>query len=144
VVAAAAVALIAGMVISDPNGSSVTSLALFSILDAWVAAIGVRGWRSATLVATAQKVTVRQLVLTTSWSWGQIDGFTTETRPVPWAWLPWIRSRRRVLGVRLRDGRVRWLDELACRPSAGARSWVDDAAVRLNELVQLQARTPGV
>ena len=144
VAAAAVVALIVTMIFSDPNGASVTSLAAFSILGLWVAVFGVRGWRSATLLASAHKVTVRQLVWTTSWAWQQIDGFAVETRPVPWTWLPLIQTQRRVLGIRLRDGRVCWLAELTCRPSADGRSWVDISAARLNELAQSRVPSAGV
>ena len=133
------IALLVNMSLSAPDGASVTNLALFSVLGAWVAAFGVRGWRSATLLASARKVTVRQLVWTISWSWEQIDGFAVETRPVPWTWLPLIRLQRRVPGVRLRDGRVYWLPELTCRPSADGRSWVDVSAARLSELARSQA-----
>ena len=84
------------------------SLAAFSILGVWAAAFGVRGWRSATLLASARKVTVTQLVWTTSWAWQQIDGFTAQTRPVQWTWLP----------------------------SADGRGWVDVSAARLSEWVR--------
>jgi hypothetical protein len=138
-----AVVLLVQVSIYDPNGHTVTSLTAFSLLGAWIAVIGVRGWRSATLLASARKVTVRTLAWTFSWRWEQIEGFTAETRPVAWRYLPMIRSRRQVLGIRLREGRVSWLSELTCRPAADGQSWVDISAARLNELRQMHRPPPG-
>jgi hypothetical protein len=139
----ALVALLVQASIYDPNGHTVTSLTAFSILGAWMAVIGVRGWRSATLLASARKVTVRTLAWTFSWRWEQIEGFTTEIRPVAWRYLPMIRSRRQVLGIRLWDGRVAWLSELTCRPPADDQSWVDVSAARLTELTQVHRPPSG-
>jgi hypothetical protein len=143
IAAVVAVGFLANAVRSDPNGTSPTNLALISVLAVWLAAFSVRGWRSATLLADAQKVTVRQLARTVSWPWEQIGGFTAETRPAPMMWLPVLRPQRRVLGVRMRHGQVRWLYELSCKPRADGRSWVDDSAQRLNALAQLAVPSAG-
>ena len=143
VAAIAAVALIAHLITSDRNGETPTNLALMSVLVAWLAFFGVRGWRSATLLADTEKVTVRQLVRTVSSRWQLIEEFTAETRPAPVMWLPVIRMQRRVLGVRFRDGRVGWLYELSCRPRAASRTWVDESAQRLTEMARLLAPAIG-
>lgn len=139
VVAAAAVVLLVHLITSDPNGTTSTNLALMSALIAWLVFFGVRGWRSATLLADAERVTVRQLVRSVSWRWQLIDEFIAETRPAPTMWFPVRRPQRRVLGVRLRDGRVAWLYELSCKPRADGRTCVDDGAQRLNALARLYA-----
>jgi hypothetical protein len=83
----------------------------------------------ATLLASEDKVVVRGLVRTRSWSWDQIDAFVVETRVVG----GFVKYRCRMLGIRQHDGRLRWLTELNCRPAKGSRrSWVDDAAATLN------------
>src|SRR5215470_248808 len=126
-------ALLVSLIFSDPNRTRPASIALMSVLLAWLIVIGVRGMRSATLIATPWRVTARELVKTTHWSWPVIEGFAAQTRPVPLLWLPVISQRRRVLGV-VYCGQTRWLPELSCRVRAGARTWVDTSAARLNEL----------
>lgn len=143
VVAALAVVLLVRVITSDPNGTTSTNLALMFVLMAWLVFFGVRGWRSATLRADAEKVTVRQLVRNVSWRWQVIEEFTAETRPAPLMWFPVLRPQRRVLGVRLRNGRVAWLYELSCKPRAGGHTWVDDGAQRLNALARLYAPSFG-
>lgn len=139
--AAVVLAVLFALIIrSDPT---VTNLVSFSLLEAWAVVLGLRGWRSATLLATADKVTVRQLLWTTSLPWQQIEGFTAETMPTPWAPQVPIRVPRRVLGVRQRNGKTLWLTELSSRPAADGRSWVDVAAARLNELAELRVPSAG-
>jgi hypothetical protein len=103
----------------------VISASVFIAVGGWLA---VRASRMATLLADDEKVTVRNIFRTRSWPWHHIDGFVVETRVVGRTFF-----RRRVLGLRLNDGNVRWFEELNCRPSRGARrSRVDDAAAVLN------------
>lgn len=97
-------------------------------------------WRRAAFplasLATDTGVRFRGLVWTRSWRWQLIDGFVAETRPVRWTRLP-VRVHRRVVGIRLRAGQTLWFHELSCRPGRNEPSWVDAAAVRLNELAHL-------
>src|SRR5713101_1751921 len=88
----AGAALLVGLVFSDPNGTRPANIALMSVLLAWLIASGVRGMRSATLIATQWRVTARELLKTTHWSWPVIEGFVAQTRPVPLLWLPVIRQ----------------------------------------------------
>jgi hypothetical protein len=98
----------------------------FLVVIAWG---GVRAARSATLLANDDKVVVRSFVRTRSWLWDEIDAFVVETRPVGR-----YSYQRRMLGLRTRDGNIRWLSELNCRPAGGpGGSWVDDAAATLNQ-----------
>jgi len=138
----AGAALLVSLIFSDPNGTGPANIALMSVLLAWLIAIGVRGMRSATLIATQWRVTARELLKTTHWSWPVIEGFVAQTRPVPLLWLPVIRRRRRVLGV-VYSGQTRWLPELSCRVRAGASTWVDASAARLNELRTVAAGDAG-
>ena len=135
-------ALLVNLIFSDPNATRPANIALMSVLLAWLIAIGARGARSATLIATPSRVTARELIKTTHWSWPVIDGFAAQTRPVPLPWLPVIRQRRRVLGV-VYCGQTRWLPELSCRVRAGACTWVDASAARLNELRTAAAADTG-
>ena len=135
-------ALILDLIFSDPNGTRPGSLALMAVLLAWVTVFAVRGWRGPTLTATNTGVRFRGLVWTRSWRWQLIDGFAAETRPVKGKWLP-IRVHRRVVGIRLRAGQTLWLHELSCRPGRDGPTWVDSAAVRLNELTHLHGFGPG-
>jgi hypothetical protein len=128
-------ALILDLIFSDPNGTRLGNLALMAVLLAWVTVFAVRGWRGATLTATAAGVRFRGLVWSRSWRWQLISGFAAETRPVRWTWLP-VRVHRRVLAIRLRNGQVVWLHELNCRPARDGQAWVDAAAARLTELAQ--------
>jgi hypothetical protein len=134
--------LLVSLIFSDPNGTRPANIALMAVLLAWLIAIGVRGMRSATLIATPGRVTVRELLRTTRLSWPLIEGFVVQTRPVPLLWLPVIRQRRRVLGV-VYSGQTRWLPELSCRDRAGASTWVDVGAARLNELRAVAAADSG-
>jgi hypothetical protein len=114
----------------DRNGTQPGELAFTSGFLAVLAWLGVRSSRMATLLADEDKVVVRGMVRTRSWSWDQIDAFVVETRLAG----GFVKYRRRVLGIRQHDGRLRWLRELNCRPAEGGRpSWVDDAAATLNE-----------
>jgi len=113
----------------DRNGTEPGFLAFTSALLAVLAWLGVRSSRMATLLADDDKVVVRALVRTRSWAWDQIDAFVVDTRLTG----GFVRYRRRMLGIRQHDGRLRWLTELNCRPARGSRrSWVDDAAATLN------------
>jgi hypothetical protein len=137
-VTVAGAALLVIVIFSDPNGTQPANLALMSVLLVWLTVIGVRGIRSATLIATTYRVTARELVKTTHWAWPIIEGFVAETRLIPVPWLPVIRVRRRVLGI-VCGGRTRWLNELSCRARDGASTWVDASAARLNELLAATA-----
>ena len=136
-------ALIVSLIFSDPNGTRPANIGLMSVLLAWLIAIGVRGMRSATLIAAPDQLIVRELVKTTRWSWPAVEGFVAQTRPVPLLWLPVIRQRRRVLGV-VSSGQTRWLLELSCRARAGASTWVDASAARLNEFRTVAAGDAGL
>lgn len=136
-------ALLVSLIFSGPNGTRPANIALMSVLLAWLIAIGARGVRSATLIATPYRVTARELVKTTHWSWPVIEGFVAQTRPVPLVWLPVIRQSRRVLGVVYFGGRTRWLPELSCRVRDGAATWIDASAARLNELRTVAAGDAG-
>lgn len=123
----------------DKNGTQPGELAFTSALLAVLAWGAVRAARSATLLADDRKVTVRGLYRTRSWSWDEIDEFVVDTRLVGRQ----NTVRRRMLGLRGRDGTVRWFEQLNCRPAQGARrSWVDDAALALNGY--LSSRQPSV
>jgi hypothetical protein len=135
-------ALILDIIFSDPDGTRPANLTLMGILLAWVTVYGARGWRAATLTVTDARVTFRGLAWTRSWRWELIDGFAAETRPMQWVRLPG-RVRRRVLGIRLRDGHTAWLHELNGRPGRDGHCWVDAAADRLNELAQQHASATG-
>jgi hypothetical protein len=114
----------------DRNGTQPGELAFTSGFLAVLAWLGVRSSRMATLLADEDKVVVRAQLCTRSWSWDQVDAFVVETRLVG----GFVKYRRRTLGIRQHDGRLRWLRELNCRPAKGRRpSWVDDAAATLNE-----------
>ena len=113
----------------DKNGTQPGEIAFTSALLAVIVWGGVRAARAATLLANDDKITVRGLFRTRSWSWDEIDGFVVDTRLVG----RYINYRRRMLGMRGHDGTVRWFRQLNCRPARGARrSWVDDAAATLN------------
>ena len=112
------------------NGTQPGELAFTSVFLVALIWLGVRSSRMATLLANDDRVVVRGLVRTRSWSWDLIDAFIVETRLVGGT----VKYHRRVLGVRQRDGRLTWLTELNDRPPKGQRSsWVDDAAAALNE-----------
>lgn len=115
------------------HGTQPGELAFTSALLAVIAVLIVRAVRSATILADDDKVVVRSLLRTRSWRWDQIDRFMADTRLVG-------AYSRRMLGIRLTDGRTRWLTELNSRPPTASRpSWVDGAAAALND--QLAART---
>ena len=135
--------LLVSLIFSGPNRTRPANIALMSVLLAWLIPIGARGVRSATLIATPYRVTARELVKTTHWSWPVIEGFIVQTRPVPLVWLPVIRQSRRVLGVVYSGGRTRWLPELSCRIRPGASTWIDASAARLNELRTVTAGDEG-
>ena len=116
----------------EKNGTQPGEIAFTSALLAVLAWFGVRAARAATLLANDDKITVRSILRTRSWSWDEIDGFVVDTKLVG----RYITYRRRMLGMRGHDGTVRWFRELICRPARGARrSWVDDAAATLNRYV---------
>ena len=115
---------------SDKNGTQPGEIAFTSVFLVLIAWFTVRAARSATLLANDAKVTVRGLYRTRSWSWDEVDGFVADTRLVG----AYVKYRRRVLGMRYRDGTIRWFPELSCRPAQGdRRSPVDDAADTLND-----------
>lgn len=119
----------------DRNGTQPGELAFTSAFLAVLVWLGVRSSRMATLLADNDKVVVRSLIRTRSWPWDQIDAFVVETRLVG----GFVKYRRRMLGIRQHDGRLRWLTELSCCPAKGRRaSWVDDAAATLNEHLATQ------
>ena len=127
------------VIFSDPNGTQPASIALMSVLLAWLIALGIRGWRCATLLASGHQVTIRGLVTTTSVHGRHIDRFVADTRPAPvMTGLP-IRIRRTVLGIKLRSGQTRWFPELSCRPAGDASSWVDVSVTRLNEMLAVHS-----
>jgi hypothetical protein len=101
----------------DRNGTQPGELAFTSGFLAVLAWLGVRSSRMATLLADEDKVVVRAQLRTRSWSWDQIDAFVVETRLVG----GFVKYRRRMLGIRQHDGRLRWLTELNCRPAKGRR-----------------------
>jgi len=72
---------ILSVIFSDPHGTQPANIALMSVLLAYLIALGTRGWRCATLVASGHQVTVRGLVTTTSVQWQHIDQFVADTRP---------------------------------------------------------------
>lgn len=112
------------------NGTQPGELAFTSAFLVVLIWLAVRSCRIATLLARDNRVLVRGLARTRSWSWDLIDAFVVDTRLVGGT----IKYRRRVLGIRQRDGRLIWLTELNCRPAKGQRgSWVDDAAATLNQ-----------
>ncbi len=43
------------VIFSDPNGTQPASIALMSVLLAWLIALGIRGWRCATLLASGHQ-----------------------------------------------------------------------------------------
>jgi hypothetical protein len=133
--------LIVDLIFSDPDGTRPGNLALMAVLLIWVTVVAVRGWRGPALTATDTGVTFRGLVWTRSWRWPLIDGFVAETRPVKWTRLP-VRTHRRVVGIRLLAGQTLWFGELGCRPGRTGPTWVDAAAVRLNELAHLHRPDP--
>ena len=115
---------------SDKNGMQPGEIAFTSVFLVLIAWFTVRAARSATLLANDAKVTVRGLYRTRSWSWDEVDGFVADTRLVG----AYVKYRRRVLGMRYRDGTIRWFPELSCSPAQGdRRSPVDDAADTLND-----------
>lgn len=119
----------------DKNGTQPGEIAFTSALLAALAWLAVRAARAATLLTNDNKITVRSLLRTRSWSWDEIDGFVVDTRLVG----AYIKYRRRMLGMRKHDGSIRWFPELNCRPAQGARrSWIDDAAATLNHYVSIR------
>lgn len=121
------------------NGTQPGEIAFTTIFLLVIAAAAVRSYRSATLLADDRKIIVRSLMRTRSWAWQEVDCFLAETRLVG----AWVKYRRRVLGLRERDGTVRWFRELNCRPAKGAkRSWVDDTVAVLNRYQASGERRP--
>jgi hypothetical protein len=113
----------------DKNGTQPGEIAFTSVLLVVIAWFTVRAARSATLLTNDVEVTVRGIYRTRSWSWDEVDGFVADTKLIG----PYVKYRRRVLGMRYRDGTIRWFPELSCRPAQGdGRSRVDDAADTLN------------
>ncbi len=122
------------------NGTQPGELAFTTIFLLVIVALAVRSYRSATLLADDRKIIVRSLMRTRSWTWPEVDSFLAETKFVG----AWVKYRRRVLGLRERDGTIRWFPELNCRPAKGSRkSWVDETAAVLNQY-QASALSPGV
>jgi hypothetical protein len=127
---------------SDPTQPA--NLALIAVLVIWVLFIARRAWRSATLLAFDDGITVRELVKTTSVPWDMIDHFISERRSVPLMGMLPISVRRSVLGAQLGSGRTRWFPELSCRAAGGGTTWVDTSAARLNELLAMHPDDDGV
>lgn len=96
------------------------------------------GWRGAKLTATDSGLEFRGPVWTSSWRWPLVAAFEVQTRQVRWVMLP-VQVQRRVLGVRLRDGQIRWLSEFNSRPRRDKPDWIDAAVARLNELARQYA-----
>lgn len=116
----------------DKNGTQPGEIAFTTLFLGVIAWFTVRAARAFTLLTNDDKITVRGLYRTRSWSWDEVDGFVVETRLVG----AYIKYRRRMLGMRGHDGTVHWFRELNCRPARGdRRSWVDDAAATLNRYV---------
>jgi hypothetical protein len=126
---------------SDP--SQPANLALIAVLVIWILFIARRAWRSATLFAFDDGITIRELVRTTSVPWDMIEHFVAGTRSVPLMGMP-IRVRRSVLGAQLRSGRTRWFPELSCRAARSGTTWVETSAARLNELLAMHPDSDGV
>jgi hypothetical protein len=124
----------------DRNGTQPGEITFTTIFLLVIATAAVRSYRSATLLADDRKIIVRSLMRTRSWAWQEVDSFLAETRLVG----AWVKYRRRVLGLRERDGTVRWFPGLNCRPAKGARkSWVDDTVAVLNRY-QASGLSPGM
>jgi hypothetical protein len=123
----------------DKNGTQPGEIAFTSVLLVVIAWFTVRAARAATLLTNDAEVTVRGLYRTRSWSWDEVDGFVADTKRIG----AYVKYRRRVLGMRHRDGTIRWFLELSCRPAQGdGRSQVDDAADTLNHyLSSTQSRS---
>lgn len=122
----------------DKNGTQPGEIAFTSVFLAIIAWVAVRAARSATLLANDEKITVRSILRTRSWSWDEVDGFVVDTR-----FVGAINFRRRMLGIRKHDGTIRWFPELNCRPARSTRrSWVDDAATTLNNYLSSR-QSPG-
>jgi hypothetical protein len=126
---------------SDPTQPA--NLALIAVLVIWILFVIRRAWRSATLFAFDDGITVRELVKTTSVPWDMIDHFIAAKRSVPLMGMP-IKVQRSVLGAELRSGRTRWFPELSCRAARGGTTWVDTSAARLNELLAMYPDGDGV
>jgi hypothetical protein len=138
-VAAVGAGLLMTVIVAEPDRTWPAGIPLMLVL-ALLIGMGARGMRSATLIATPYRVTVRELARTTHWTWPIIEGFVADTRPTQVPWLPVIRVRRRVLGVVYSGGRTRWLHELSCPARDGASTWVDATAAQLSGLL---AAPPG-
>ena len=124
--------------LSGRHPTQTASLVLILILLAWAIPVSYRAWRSATLIAATDKVTLRLVLKTFSWQWQEIDSFVVETRPTKSMFL----SRpvlRHVIGIQPRSGQTRWCIELAARPAGTAASRLDAAGARLNEFLAAQA-----
>lgn len=142
VAAVVVIAAFAWMTWSEPGGPTASEIVYFAVECAWVTAFAVRGWRGGTLLATEDKVTVRQLIWTRSWSWQQIDGFTIETRSQPRLMLPVVKVQRDVLKMQFASGGAVWLSEICWRPPASEAS---QASVRrLSELALTRRVSGGV
>jgi len=128
------------MTFTAPNGTRLANVARWSVLLAWAIAMSWRWWRSSTLLAAPDKVTIRTLFKTITLPWEQIDCFVAETRPTRTA--PAIQLQRRVLGIRGPGGGTFWVTEIYCRPSRAGPTWIDAAAARLNELRVMQPPDP--
>jgi hypothetical protein len=130
------------LLLSSSDPSQPANIALIAVLAIWVLFVAIRAWRSATLFAFDDGITVRGLVKTTSVPWDMIDHFVAETQPVPLLVVP-IMVKRTVLGAQLRSGRTRSFPELRCRPARDGSTWVDTSAARLNELLAMYPDSHG-
>ncbi len=94
----------------------------------------IRGPRCATVLASEEKVTFRGLLFTRSWRWEQIDRFIVDARPVVVP-LTFFTQRRRVMGIRTREGKSIWFTEISRRYAIGQPNVIDDHVNRLNEML---------
>jgi hypothetical protein len=129
--------------LSNSDPSQPANIALIAVLAIWALFMARRAWRSATLLAFDDGITVRMLMKTTSLPWDMIDHFVAGTHSVPLLGFP-VRMKRSLLGAQMRSGRTRWFAELSCRPARDGSTWVDTSAARLNELLAMHPDSPGL
>jgi hypothetical protein len=125
---------------SDP--SQPFNIGLIAVLAIWALFIARRAWRSATLLAFDDGITIRALMHTVSLPWDMIDHFVAGTHPAPLLGFP-IMMKRSLLGAQMRSGQTRWFAELSCRPARSGTTWVDTSAARLNELLAMHPDSDG-
>ena len=137
-----------------PYGTTPEGIALLSVILAWFLIFAIRGARSATVILSDSRLTVRTWVYTKSWPAAQVEAFVAETRlarpgfgqlgpgPLSIGLLMFVQRPRRMLGIRFRGGATMWLAEFKSRPAAnGERTWVDAQADILNNALDREDRT---